>query len=122
MAEVKHALQCMQITLCDVSQQAIEFRLRHEPPIEGGAHRAIAADVNHEFGALARHCTDQEDNAAQVEPQVRKSAAALLLASRISAWFDAIVTGASDKGTWVRISGPSAEGRVARGFQGARSR
>ena len=48
----------------------------------------------------------------------RKSAAALLLAPRIGARFDAIVTGASDKGTWVRISGPVAEGRVVRGFEG----
>ena len=47
-----------------------------------------------------------------------KSAAAMLLASRIGARFDAIVTGASDKGTWVRITGPTTEGRVVRGFEG----
>ena len=74
--------------------------------------------TNDELTALARHCTDQEDNAAKVERQVSKSAAALLLASRIGAQFDAIVTGASDKGTWARISGPVAEGRIVRGFEG----
>ena len=74
--------------------------------------------TNDDLTTLARHCTDQEDNAAKVERQVRKSAAALLLASRIGARFDAIVTGASDKGTWVRISGPTAEGRLVRGFEG----
>ncbi|HLX24286.1 MAG TPA: RNB domain-containing ribonuclease, partial [Usitatibacter sp.] len=71
-----------------------------------------------ELQAMATHCTDQEDNADKVERQVRKSAAALLLAPRIGEQFDAIVTGASEKGTWVRISAPVAEGRVVRGFEG----
>ena len=73
---------------------------------------------NAELATLARHCTEQEDNADKVERQVAKSAAAMLLASRIGARFDAIVTGASEKGTWVRISGPTTEGRVVRGFEG----
>jgi VacB/RNase II family 3'-5' exoribonuclease len=73
--------------------------------------------TNDELTALGGHCTLQEDNANKVERQVRKSAAALLLASRIGQRFDAIVTGASEKGTWVRISGPSAEGKVVRGFE-----
>ena len=68
--------------------------------------------------SLAGHCTLQEDNAAKVERQVRKSAAALLLAARIGERFEAIVTGASAKGTWVRISAPTTEGRVVRGFEG----
>jgi exoribonuclease-2 len=71
-----------------------------------------------ELAALARHCTDQEDNAAKVERQVAKSAAALLLAPRIGARFDAIVTGASEKGTWARITGPTTEGRIVRGYAG----
>jgi VacB/RNase II family 3'-5' exoribonuclease len=73
---------------------------------------------NAELGALARHCTEQEDNATKVERQVRKSAAALLLESRIGERFEGIVTGAAEKGTWVRINHPAAEGRVVRGFAG----
>ena len=67
---------------------------------------------------LGLHCTEQEGNAAKVERQVRKSAAALLLQGRIGAQFDAMVTGASDKGTWVRIAQPLAEGRLVKGFEG----
>jgi exoribonuclease-2 len=71
-----------------------------------------------ELDTLARHSTVQQGNADKVERSVRKSAAALLLAPRIGQRFDAIVTGASDKGTWVRIPDPVAEGRVVRGFEG----
>lgn len=73
-----------------------------------------------ELATLARHCTQQEDDASKVERQVAKSAAALLLASRIGAQFEGIVTGASPKGTWVRVTGPAAEGRLVRGFEGLR--
>jgi exoribonuclease-2 len=77
-----------------------------------------AAYGTDELNGLAQHCTEQEDNATKVERQVRKSAAALLLSSRIGEQFDGLVTGASEKGTWVRIVRPSVEGRVVRGFEG----
>jgi VacB/RNase II family 3'-5' exoribonuclease len=71
-----------------------------------------------ELQALAAHCNDQEANAAKVERQVEKSAAAQLLSARIGERFDGIVTGAADKGTWVRVNHPAVEGKVVRGAQG----
>jgi exoribonuclease-2 len=68
--------------------------------------------------ALARHCTLKEDDANKVERLVRKSAFALMLEARVGESFDAIVTGAAPKGTWVRIDGQPVEGQLVEGFAG----
>ena len=73
-----------------------------------------SAELEH----LAAHCTEQEDNAEKVERQVRKSAAALLVESRVGQQFDAIVTGAGPKGTFVRVMSPPIEGMLVQGQQG----
>jgi VacB/RNase II family 3'-5' exoribonuclease len=73
-----------------------------------------------ELTSLATHCTEQEDAAAKVERQVRKSAAAQLLSDRVGNTFDAIVTGASPKGTWVRVLKPPVEGKLIKGDAGAK--
>jgi exoribonuclease-2 len=71
-----------------------------------------------ELVELARHCTEQENDANKVERLVAKSAAAMLLSSRIGDRFDAMCTGAADKGTWVRILHPPIEGRLVAGYEG----
>jgi VacB/RNase II family 3'-5' exoribonuclease len=71
-----------------------------------------------ELVPLAEHCTRQEDAATKVERRVRKSAAALWLSNRVGQEFEAVVTGASDKGTWVRLLQPPVEGKLQRGFEG----
>jgi exoribonuclease-2 len=71
-----------------------------------------------ELAELAKHCTENEDAAKKVERQVGKSAAAMVLESMINRRFDAIVTGASAKGTWVRLLHPPVEGRLVSNFEG----
>jgi ribonuclease R len=71
-----------------------------------------------ELDVLAAHCTEAEDAANKVERQVAKSAAALLLESRIGEQFDSFVTGASEKGTWVRLLSVPVEGKLVQGFVG----
>lgn len=71
-----------------------------------------------ELEDLAKHCTEEEDVAKKVERQVGKSAAAMLLESKIGERFDAIVTGAASKGTWVRLLHTPIEGKLVHGFEG----
>ena len=71
-----------------------------------------------DLSSLAAHCTEQENAADKVERQVRKSASAMFMSSRIGEYFQAIVTGASVKGTWVRVIQPPVEGYVAQGAKG----
>ena len=74
--------------------------------------------IKDELDELATHCTEAEDAVKKVERRVEKSAAALLLKSRIGERFDSIVTGASDKGTWVRLLTIPVEGKLVEGYEG----
>jgi exoribonuclease II len=65
-----------------------------------------------ELETLAQHCTEQEDAAQKVERRVRKSEAALVLQQRVGQQFDAIVTGLSERDTWVRVFSPPVEGKL----------
>jgi exoribonuclease-2 len=73
-----------------------------------------------ELVAVAEHASEREAAAQKVERRVHKSAAASLLRSRVGESFVAIVTGAADKGTFVRIDHPHAEGKVIEGARGLR--
>ncbi|MBN2185575.1 MAG: RNB domain-containing ribonuclease [Candidatus Krumholzibacteriota bacterium] len=68
--------------------------------------------------SLARHCSEKENDANKVERLVGKSAAALLLESKVGEQFDSIVTGASEKGTWVRLLHVPVEGKLVSGAGG----
>jgi exoribonuclease-2 len=75
---------------------------------------AAAPYTNDELTDVAARCTEREDAENKVERTVRKTVAALLLHDKIGQTFDAIVTGASPKGTFVRTFHPPAEGMVVR--------
>ncbi len=67
-----------------------------------------------ELNRLAEHCTLMEDNAKKVERQIEKAADALLLESKIGQVFEAVITGASERGTWVRLLDFPVEGMLMR--------
>lgn len=93
-----------------LTQRLLKCALRGEP----------SPYSDDELTSLAQHCTAQEDAAKKVERQVLKAAAAMLLENRIGETFDGVVTGASTKGTWVRIQHPLVEGKWVKGFEGHR--
>ena len=91
-----------------VTQRLLQAGARNEKtPYTAAALRPIAA-----------RCTEREDHARKFERTMRKVGAALFLSHRIGETFDAVVTGVSPKGTFVRTIDPPAEGRVVHGEQG----
>lgn len=88
-----------------VTQRLFKAASAHQPPpySEG------------DLAAVAAHCNERANAARKVERLMRKVAAAVLLSHEIGHVFDAVVTGASPKGIYVRLTSPPAEGRVVRG-------
>jgi exoribonuclease-2 len=72
-----------------------------------------------ELSAIAANCTAKGDAERKVEREMSKRLAAVAMQNRIGATFDAIVTGATPKGTFVRIQQPHVEGLLVQGGQGA---
>ena len=68
--------------------------------------------------AVAQRCTDKENDARAVERTMRKVLAAIALADHIGEEFDGVITGKADKGVFVRLLSPPAEGRIVRGEDG----
>src|SRR5215471_157592 len=68
-----------------------------------------------ELSRIARNCTDREDAARKVERAMSKRIAAVSMSRRIGEVFDAIVTGVTDHGTFVRVLQPHVEGLLVHG-------
>ena len=79
----------------------------------------LAPYSDDELAAIALNCTLKEDAARKVEREMSKRIAAVAMSSRIGETFDAIVTGVTSHGTFVRVLKPAVEGLLAQGQQGA---
>jgi exoribonuclease-2 len=71
-----------------------------------------------ELTSIAANCTQKEDAARKVEREMSKRLAAVAMQNRIGEVFDAIVTGATDHGTFVRAAQPHIEGMLVQGQPG----
>jgi exoribonuclease-2 len=71
-----------------------------------------------ELDAIARNCTLREDAARKVERVMAKRVAAVAMQHRIGQQFEAVVTGVTPKGTFVRVIDPPVEGMLCRGQEG----
>ena len=91
-----------------VTQRLIKATLANQP----------APYSDDELAAIAASCTSKEDAARKVEREMSKRIAAVAMTGRIGEQFDAIVTGVTPKGTFVRVLKPHVEGLLARGQQG----
>ena len=79
---------------------------------------APAPYTDEALGLLATHLNERDSAARKVERAMNKRVAAVALAGAVGRQFHGVVTGASDKGTYVRIFDPPVEGKIVRGFEG----
>jgi VacB/RNase II family 3'-5' exoribonuclease len=91
-----------------VTQRLIKVMLAGQP----------APYSDNELAAIASNCTAKEDAARKVEREMTKRLAAVAMSHRIGQIFDALVTGVTPKGTFVRVLQPRVEGLLAQGQQG----
>ena len=92
-----------------VTQRLVKAVLANQP----------APYTDDELNAVATNCTAKGDAARKVEREMSKRIAAVAMSGRIGESFDAIVTGVTPHGTFVRVVQPHVEGLLAQGQQGA---
>jgi VacB/RNase II family 3'-5' exoribonuclease len=91
-----------------VTQRVVKAMLDNSPPPYS----------DEELDALARHCTERETAARKVERAMQKRVAAVALAGSIGRSFHGVVTGANERGVFVRVFSPPVEGKIVQGEQG----
>jgi exoribonuclease-2 len=73
---------------------------------------------DNDLAGIAANCTEKGDAARKVEREMSKRLAAIAMSHRVGETFDAMVTGVTPKGTFVRVAQPHMEGLLAQGGQG----
>lgn len=91
-----------------VTQRVLHAMISKEPPPYGDT----------ELSAIAMHCNQANQALRKIERNMQKRVAAVAMSSRIGEVFPGVVTGASDKGVYVRVINPPFEGRVIQGENG----
>jgi len=91
-----------------VTQRLVKAMLAQEP----------APYSDDELATIATHCNERESAARKVERAMVKRVAAVALAGDAGKTFHGVITGASDKGTYVRVFDPPVEGKVVSGANG----
>jgi exoribonuclease R len=91
-----------------VTQRVLHAMMRNEP--------APYSDAD--LAAIALHCNEADKALRKIERTMQKRVAAVAMASRVGQVFPGVVTGASDKGVYVRVIRPPFEGRLVHGGNG----
>jgi VacB/RNase II family 3'-5' exoribonuclease len=91
-----------------VTQRIVKAMLANQPP----------PYTDDELGAIAQHCNERESAGRKVERAMQKRVAAVALAGSVGKVFHGVITGANDKGVYVRVFDPPVEGRVVQGEKG----
>ncbi len=91
-----------------MTQRVVKAMLADEPPPYS----------DDELAAIAAHCNERESAARKVERAMLKRVAAVGLAGSIGKTFSGVITGANEKGTYVRVFDPPVEGKIVHGANG----
>ncbi len=91
-----------------VTQRVLHAMMTNaEPPYSDG-----------DLSAIAAHCNEADKALRKIERDMQKRVAAVAMASRVGEVFPGVVTGATDKGVYVRVIRPPFEGRVIHNEEG----
>jgi VacB/RNase II family 3'-5' exoribonuclease len=91
-----------------VTQRVVKAMLANEPQ----------PYTDDELAGIATHCNERESAARKVERAMVKRVAAVALAGSIGKKFHGVITGANEKGVYVRVFDPPVEGKIVKGEQG----